>query len=209
MKLRVCLLIILSNIILFAESTGKISGKVTDVNTGEILPGANVLILGKNIGGATDTNGLYTISNVPPRSYSMQARAMRHKSVTVFDVIVVADSTTIINFQLPPAEKTKIKGVRLGPTGKLSGKVTDQQTGKALPGTNVIIEGTYRGASCDTQGYYFISRLAPGTYSMQARMMGYERVTVNDVIVVADSTTTINFELSPVIIKGGVKLGPK
>jgi len=43
---------------------------------------------------------------------------------------------------------------------------------------------------------------------MQARQMGYKSVTVIDVIVVADSTTTINFQLSSVIIKGkGVKLG--
>ncbi len=210
MKLRVCLLIILSNIILFAESTGKISGKVTDVNTGEILPGANVLILGKNIGGATDTNGLYTISNVPPRSYSMQARAMRHKSVTVFDVIVVADSTTIINFQLPPAEKTKIKGVRLGPTGKLSGKVTDQQTGEALPGANVVIEGAKLGTSTDAKGLYTISSVPPGSYSIRARMMGYNSVTITDVKVLADSTTIINFKLSASTVEAeGITISAK
>ncbi len=131
MKDRVSLLILLSSIILFVEctgkisekvtdettgfveSTGKISGKVTNVNTGKALPGSNVLILGKNRGAATDTNGLYTISNVPPGSYSMQARQMGYKSVTVIDVIVVADSTTIINFQLSPA-KIKGEGLKLG-----------------------------------------------------------------------------------------------
>jgi len=132
MKSRVCLLTILLNIFLFvactgkvskkvtdvntgfAEGTGKISGKVTDINTGEPLHGTNIPILGSNRGAAADTNGLYTISNVPPGSYSMQARMMGYKSVTVNDVIVVADSTTIINLQLSPAE-IKEEGVRLGP----------------------------------------------------------------------------------------------
>ncbi len=131
MKHRVCLLIFLSSIILFVacagkiskkdtnvntgfvECTGKISGKITEVNTGKALPYVNVLILGENLGAVTDTNGLYTISNVPPGSYSMQARQMGYKSVTVIDVIVVADSTTTINFELSPVI---IKGgVKLGP----------------------------------------------------------------------------------------------
>jgi len=132
MKSRVCLLTILLSIFLFvactgkiskkvidentvfAEGTGKISGKVTDQQTGKSLLWANVMILETNRGAAADTNGLYTISNVPPGSYSMQARMMGYEWVTVNDVIVVADSTTIINLQLSPAE-IKEEGVRLGP----------------------------------------------------------------------------------------------
>lgn len=98
----------------FAKYTGKISGKVTDQKTGKTLPGTNILIIGRNMGAASDTNGLYTISNVPPGSYSVQARMLWHESVTVRNVIVVTDSITIINFQLSPVE-IKHEGVRLGP----------------------------------------------------------------------------------------------
>lgn len=114
MKLRFFLLIILLSIILLVECTGKISGKSTDGQTGEVLPGANVVIIGKNMGAATDKNGLYTISNLPTGSYSIQARKMYHKWVTVNDVIVVADLKTIIDFKLAPAE-IKEEGVILGP----------------------------------------------------------------------------------------------
>lgn len=132
MRFSLFLIIIFSSIILFFECSGKISKKVTDMNTGlaegtgkisgkvanqetgEALPGSNVVIIGKNIGAATDTNGLYTISNVTPGSYSMQARAMGYKSITFIDVIVVVDSTTTISFQLSP-EEIKEEGVRLGP----------------------------------------------------------------------------------------------
>jgi hypothetical protein len=132
MKLRIYFLIILSGIILLvecsgkiskkvtdvntgiAEGTGKISGKVTDVNTGKALAGSNVIIIGKRIGAATDTNGFYTISNVPPGSYSMQARKMWYKSVNVIEVNVVGDSTTIIDFKLASAI-IKDEGVKLGP----------------------------------------------------------------------------------------------
>ena len=35
-----------------------------------------------------------------------------------------------------------------GTTGKISGYVTDQETGEPIVGANVIVEGTYLGASC-------------------------------------------------------------
>ncbi|MGE5846009.1 MAG: carboxypeptidase-like regulatory domain-containing protein, partial [Ignavibacteria bacterium] len=49
--------------------TGRISGKVTDIQTQEPLIGANVLIIGSNMGAATDVNGIYTILNVPVAEY--------------------------------------------------------------------------------------------------------------------------------------------
>ena len=36
-----------------------------------------------------------------------------------------------------------------GTTGKISGYITDQETGEPIVGANIIIEGTYLGASCD------------------------------------------------------------
>lgn len=40
----------------------KVSGKVTDVSTGEAMPGVNVVIKGTNIGAVTDVEGKYTLS---------------------------------------------------------------------------------------------------------------------------------------------------
>ena len=38
---------------------GSISGRVTDADTGDPLVGANVIIVGTNLGAATDINGEY------------------------------------------------------------------------------------------------------------------------------------------------------
>ncbi len=100
MRFLLFILIIFSSVILFAKNTGKISGKVTDQQTGEVLPGANVIIEGNRMGAKTDIEGFYVISNVPPGSFSVQARMMGYNSVTITDVKVIADSTTIINFKL-------------------------------------------------------------------------------------------------------------
>lgn len=49
----------------WGQSTGKISGRVLDSQTGEPLPGANVLIKGTAIGASTNLDGRYTIENAP------------------------------------------------------------------------------------------------------------------------------------------------
>ena len=76
MKLHTRLLILiyfgLLSSLVFAGSTGKISGNVIDASTGEGLPFANVFINGTGMGAATDIDGHFTILNVPPGVYSVK-----------------------------------------------------------------------------------------------------------------------------------------
>ncbi|MGE5805540.1 MAG: carboxypeptidase-like regulatory domain-containing protein, partial [Ignavibacteria bacterium] len=41
----------------FAGTTGKIAGKVTDKETGEPLPGVNIVVKGTTLGSTTDIEG--------------------------------------------------------------------------------------------------------------------------------------------------------
>lgn len=50
---------------------GSITGKVTDASSGEALIGANVVVEGTSLGGATDINGDYAIDNVDDGSYTV------------------------------------------------------------------------------------------------------------------------------------------
>jgi hypothetical protein len=87
-------------------------------------------------------------------------------------------------------------------TGKIAGIVVDASTGEPLPGANVVIEGTDRGSACDADGYYFISRLDPGTYRVQARMMGYTSVVITDVRVISGHTTPVDFRMETTVVRG-------
>ncbi len=84
----------------FAGTTGKISGVVRDVNTGAALPGANVLVKGTAMGAVTNMDGEYTILNVPPGAYSLQASIIGYTSMTLTDVRVNIDLTTTQDFKL-------------------------------------------------------------------------------------------------------------
>ncbi|MFC1543523.1 carboxypeptidase-like regulatory domain-containing protein [Candidatus Neomarinimicrobiota bacterium] len=89
-----------------------------------------------------------------------------------------------------------------GTTGKISGRVTDAVTGEPLPGANVVIQGTTMGGATDTDGFYFVINVAPGTYTITATMMGYETVNKTDIIVSTDRTITIDYPLSPTVLIG-------
>lgn len=91
----------------YAATTGKIAGKVTDQSTNEPLPGANVVIVGTTMGGATDIEGDYFIINVPPGTYSVRATMMGYTVVTKTNVQLMVDQTTPVNFQM---EQTVIEG---------------------------------------------------------------------------------------------------
>ena len=80
-------------------------------------------------------------------------------------------------------------------TARISGKVTDQQTGEPLIGANIIIVGTSLGAASDVNGDYLISNVSAGEYSVRASYIGYQDVTVNKLIVNSGLTTRFNFEL--------------
>ena len=83
----------------------------------------------------------------------------------------------------------------LAQSGKLRGQITDQETGEALIGANVIIVGTSFGAATDVNGEYIILNLNAGTYEVKCSYIGYQTKTISNVRINADLTTALNFEL--------------
>lgn len=87
-----------------------------------------------------------------------------------------------------------------GETGKIAGQVIDKDTGKPLPFANVWVVGTPIGNVTDNEGHYHILNVPPGLYSVEAKMMGYQPLTVTGVEVLTDLTKTVNFELTTTVL---------
>jgi hypothetical protein len=79
--------------------------------------------------------------------------------------------------------------------GKISGTVKDATTKEAVVGANVVIAGTTMGAATDAEGRYYILNVPPGTYTVQASVVGYARMEITGVQVRADQTSDLNFDL--------------
>lgn len=80
-------------------------------------------------------------------------------------------------------------------TGKLTGTVTDKETGKPVEGAAVVVQGTTLGATTGPNGRYFIIQVPPGTYTVQARRLGYQSVSATNVGITIDATRDQNFQL--------------
>ena len=77
----------------------------------------------------------------------------------------------------------------------VSGTVSDASTGEALPGANVVLEGTNMGAAASSDGTYSISNVAAGSYTVTASVIGYANAskTVN---VSGDVTVNLALDVS-------------
>ena len=83
-----------------AQTTGKISGRVVDRETGDPLLGANVLLQKTMLGAAVDIDGEYYIINIPPGKYDVKVSMMGYSPITFEGVSVSVNRTTTINAEL-------------------------------------------------------------------------------------------------------------
>ncbi|MFZ1290045.1 MAG: TonB-dependent receptor [Melioribacteraceae bacterium] len=91
----------LHNVVL-AGTSGKIAGKIKDAETGELLIGANVMVLESQIGAASDVEGDYYIINVPPGVYRLKVSMIGYSDKIITNVVVNSDRTTTLNIELVP-----------------------------------------------------------------------------------------------------------
>ncbi len=96
----------LSIVTAFAGTTGKIAGRITDMQN-QPLPGANVVLTGTYLGAATDLEGFYNIINITPGRYEIRIDFIGNKRRIVQNVLVTADQTTNLDARL---EESTIEG---------------------------------------------------------------------------------------------------
>ncbi|MDR3610945.1 MAG: TonB-dependent receptor [Ignavibacteriaceae bacterium] len=95
-----------------AGTVGKIKGKVTDLQSGEPLIGANVIVVGTSNGAASDVKGEFVINNLNAGTYTLKASYIGYQTITVSNVRVNSELTTEMNFQLP-AEGISTKEINI------------------------------------------------------------------------------------------------
>jgi hypothetical protein len=81
---------------------GKITGRVTDAENNNAVPGANVRVTGTQLGASADANGDYFILNVPPGTYELVGSAVGYARLVVRNVQVGSDQIVSLNFALRP-----------------------------------------------------------------------------------------------------------
>ncbi|HEX7284534.1 MAG TPA: carboxypeptidase regulatory-like domain-containing protein [Candidatus Angelobacter sp.] len=161
-----------------SAAPGTAAGKVTNAATGAPISGAKVTY-GTN-SATTDASGNYSLGNLPAGTLQLTASATGYLN-TVQTVTITPGGTTTANFVL------------ITVTGTITGRVTNASTGAGLAGATV----SYSGGStkADTNGYYTLSAVNPGTYTVTATLTGWVTESTS-VTVVSGGTVTGNIKLA-------------
>lgn len=80
-------------------------------------------------------------------------------------------------------------------TGKITGTVVDSETGEAMIGANVYIDGTTLGAATDLDGKYLIEGITPGEYNLIFSTIGYSKSTITGIKVKAGDIVKLDFAM--------------
>ncbi len=150
------------SVLLWAGEYGRIVGRVIDVATNQPMIGANVIILGTELGASTGSDGSYVILYISPGSYTLKATSIGYDSVIVKNVIVNADQTAKQDFRLketvialPPTVVSAVKPL-VTPTTVTTTRIQTKEDIERTPVINIPqLIGLTAGVTRDAQGSHF------------------------------------------------------
>src|SRR5258708_7588002 len=91
--------------------------------------------------------------------------------------------------------------------GRVSGTVTDT-SGGAIQGATIKITndatGVSRTANTDDSGFYLVTNLPPGNYTVSAEQAGFKKALETGYVLVADGRLTVDVSLEPGAVSDSV-----
>jgi TonB-dependent receptor len=152
-------------------ANSSLEGYVKDAKTGEPLIGANIIIVGTSMGGATDMDGKYVIPVVLPGSYTIRVTYIGYKEQKA-EIQAGVETHIIKNFKLEPVG---IEGQTVVVTAQASGQaqaINQQLTADQI--VNVVSAAKIQELP-DANAAESVGRL-PGISVLRSGGEGYEVV---------------------------------
>ena len=97
------LVINLFSTICLSQTTGKLVGKISDEKTSEPLIGVNVMVVGTNLGVASDIEGDFFLINIPPGTYDIDVNMMGYKIKACKAVQTTVKCIKLLSISLAPS----------------------------------------------------------------------------------------------------------
>ena len=128
-------------------------------------------------------------------------KSIQAVALATFIIVPAANAVTKdVSTTREKEPKTEIPAIIAPNTGIVTGRIVDTEN-NILPGAAIVIENTHTGVTADINGYYSLTNLKPGTYTLRVSYVGYEPVRKE--IKVTESKVTE----SDVVMQSGVELG--
>ena len=158
---------------------GSVTGTVRDDATEAPIEGATVSLLSTSFTTTTDAGGEYSLTEVPPGSYTLRVMATDY---------VGGDTPVTVS---PGAETVENVGLTRR-TGRIAGTVKDARTGDAVGGA--LVELGSRQFTTEADGAYFFESVVAGDHAVRGSADHYRTNNVS-VAVVAGGNHEVNIEL--------------
>lgn len=81
-------------------------------------------------------------------------------------------------------------------TQNIRGQVIDADSHQPLSGATIALAGLSKGAVCDSSGHFMLPAIAVGRYQIEASFVGYESLSIPEVVVESGKETVLTIELS-------------
>jgi hypothetical protein len=78
----------------------------------------------------------------------------------------------------------------------VNGYISDAETGETLIAANIAIKDSRRGTSTNTSGYYTLTEISPGTYTIVATYIGFQRFE-KEITLEAGENRRLDIQLNP------------
>ena len=180
------------------SGNGTIAGVVTDYVSGDPIAGAVINVSNGTHSWVTYTNstGGYSVE-VPPGTYDISASAPGYVNESVTGVNVGEGEVVLVNFAL----------VKTSDLATIYGWVTDASTGDPIANANITVVEAGVSTTTNASGYYEISSLVPGNYTVTASATGYAESS-QSVSLSPGEVKELNFSLTmtaaPIAVVGNV-----
>ncbi len=131
------------------------------------------------------------------RVVSLDRRVSLHaQNITIAAALAEILSGLQVDVSLTAAGGLALIPQLLGPTGQISvdtgavaGQVSDSASGGPIPGATVTVGGVRRSVMTDAAGRYRVGGLAPNTYIVRARYIGYKPKSASVTVKVGEDAT--------------------
>jgi hypothetical protein len=167
---------------------GTIQGTVISSAGSAPVVGANITTNPATKSATSDSQGKFTIANIPVGSYTVNAAAPGYQNGTQTVQVTVGD-TSITSVILTPSQTAQF--------GSIRGKVTNASTSAPIANADIFTTPATVSARCDINGDYVLNNIPVGSYTVTASMTGFSSSTSSPVSVTSGAIETANLQLTP------------
>ncbi|WP_257668717.1 TonB-dependent receptor [Parapedobacter tibetensis] len=94
-----------------------------------------------------------------------------------------------VSYQKPPSKNPNVQAGQEKGSGTLKGRIVEFETSQPLPGASVLIVKLKKGAQSDENGYYHLTGIPAGKYTLQVSFVSYTTESVSVSVRAASEST--------------------